>query len=642
MSIGEKPEEPVFTIADLLPHLSRKTQSEKKVSDAFEGEKLNVLVGSLPFGDDEVAERFKLGVLEHLHANYGFIEEDLMSAELEVVPAGEARDIGWDRGLVGGYGQDDRSCAFTSAKAIGEVEAPTRTAVALFLDKEEVGSTGAKSRFLEDLVSQLLCKSGLDATGRNLRDCLMRTKALSADVAGALDPDYQEVHEKRNAARIGYGVCITKFTGSGGKYGSSDANAEYLSEIRSLFNRHKIVWHLFFVMATALSVLWLSALPCLCASPLDRIGPRDTLLVVASDGHVLFKKNETEKFVPASTLKILTAVTALNRLGLSFRFKTDFYLDDGHNLTVKGYGDPLLISEAWEEMAGTLDVPNGWLNDVILDDSYFARGVDIPGSGTSTNPYDAPLGALCANFNTVFFGRDSGGGIVSAEPQTPLTPLAFRRVRQLGLERGRYTFTHEHDEIVQYAGEILVHFLRRRGIDVRGKIRTGIAPPKEPLCTYRSPFALEEALQKMLAFSNNFLANQILMAMGAQEEGPPATLEKGVSVLSRYAKDTLHLKDIQLVEGSGISRGNRLSAVDMLAILQAFQPYRHILTRDGDILYKSGTLRGLRTRAGYIERPGLGPYYFVVSLTSTLDMNAVMDALKKSVCSRPPTEYKSR
>jgi len=245
MSIGEKPEEPVFTIADLLPHLSRKTQSEKKVSDAFEGEKLNVLVGSLPFGDDEVAERFKLGVLEHLHANYGFIEEDLMSAELEVVPAGEARDIGWDRGLVGGYGQDDRSCAFTSAKAIGEVEAPTRTAVALFLDKEEVGSdgsTGAKSRFLEDFVSQLLCKSGLDATGRNLRDCLMKTKALSADVAGALDPDYQEVHEKRNAARIGYGVCITKFTGSGGKYGSSDANAEYLSEIRSLFNRHKIVW----------------------------------------------------------------------------------------------------------------------------------------------------------------------------------------------------------------------------------------------------------------------------------------------------------------------------------------------------------------------------------------------------------------
>lgn len=400
--------------------------------------------------------------------------------------------------------------------------------------------------------------------------------------------------------------------------------------------------HLFFVMATALSVLWSSALPCLCASPLDRIGPRDTLLVVASDGHVLFKKNEKEKFVPASTLKILTAVTALDRLGLSFRFKTDFYLDDGHNLTVKGYGDPLLVSEVWEEMAGTLDVPNGWLNDVILDDSYFARGVDIPGSGTSTNPYDAPLGALCANFNTVFFGRDSGGGIVSAEPQTPLTPLAFRRVRQLGLESGRYTFTHEHDEIVQYAGEILVHFLRRRGIDVRGKIRTGVAPPQDPYRTYCSPFALEEALQKMLTFSNNFLANQILMAMGAQEEGPPATLEKGVSVLSRYAKDTLHLKDIQLVEGSGLSRGNQLSAFDMLAILQAFQPYRHILTRDGDILYKSGTLRGLRTRAGYIERPGLGPYYFVVSLTSTLDMNAVMDALKKSVRSHPPTEHKSR
>jgi aspartyl aminopeptidase len=159
LRVGESEEDPVFTIADLLPHLSRKIQADKKVSEAFEGEKLNVLVGSLPIGDDDTKERFKLAVLERLFSQYGLIEEDLMSAEIEIVPAGKARDVGWDRGLVGAYGQDDRVCAFTSLEAIGEVKVPEVTAVALFTDKEEVGSdgsTGAKSRFLEDFIGDLL------------------------------------------------------------------------------------------------------------------------------------------------------------------------------------------------------------------------------------------------------------------------------------------------------------------------------------------------------------------------------------------------------------------------------------------------------------------------------------------------------
>ncbi|MDY6836959.1 MAG: aminopeptidase [Thermodesulfobacteriota bacterium] len=245
LRVGESEEDPVFTIADLLPHLSRKIQADKKVSEAFEGEKLNVLVGSLPIGDDDTKERFKLAVLERLFSQYGLIEEDLMSAEIEIVPAGKARDVGWDRGLVGAYGQDDRVCAFTSLEAIGEVKAPEVTAVALFTDKEEIGSdgsTGAKSRFLEDFIGDLLEATGQEASGKALRTCLMNSKALSADANAALDPDYQEVHEKRNAAKIGYGVCITKFTGSGGKYGSSDANAEYLGHIRRLFNENNVVW----------------------------------------------------------------------------------------------------------------------------------------------------------------------------------------------------------------------------------------------------------------------------------------------------------------------------------------------------------------------------------------------------------------
>ena len=245
LSVGEAADDPVFTIADLLPHLSRKLQNEKKVVDAFEGEKLNVLVGSLPLGDDETKERFKLAMLEYLFTTYGIVEEDLMSAEIEIVPAGKARDIGWDRSLLGAYGQDDRVCTYAALEAVVGTRTPETTALAFFIDKEEIGSdgsTGAKSHFLEDFVADLFEVVGEKPTGRALRSCLISSKALSADANGALDPDYQEVHEKRNAARIGYGVCITKFTGSGGKYGSSDANAEYLAEIRQLFNKNRVVW----------------------------------------------------------------------------------------------------------------------------------------------------------------------------------------------------------------------------------------------------------------------------------------------------------------------------------------------------------------------------------------------------------------
>lgn len=245
IQVGEARDDPVFTIADLLPHLARKVQSAKKVSDAFEGEKLNILVGSLPIGDEETKERFKLAVLEYLFSTYGFIEEDLMSAEIEIVPAGGARDVGWDRGLIGAYGQDDRVCAYASLEAMVEVAAQGKTSIAVFMDKEEIGSdgsTGAKSRFLEDFVSDLYEITGEKSSAKTLRACLMNSKALSGDVNAALDPDYQDVHEKRNAAKIGYGVCVTKFGGSGGKYSSSDANAEYLSYIRKIFNKDKVIW----------------------------------------------------------------------------------------------------------------------------------------------------------------------------------------------------------------------------------------------------------------------------------------------------------------------------------------------------------------------------------------------------------------
>jgi len=243
MTVGEDPADPVFTVCDLLPHLARKSQMDKKVTDAFEGEKLNVLVGSLPLGDKETKERVKLHLLKYLEERYGIREEDFISAELEVVPAGAARDLGWDRSLVGGYGQDDRACSFAALEAILEAPDPEYTSLALFYDKEETGSDGntaAKSRLIEDIVDRLLERAGESPLAG--RRALMASRALSADVTGALDPDYPEVHEKRNAARLGYGVAFHKYGGSGGKYATNDANAEYVAWIRKIFQEHGVVW----------------------------------------------------------------------------------------------------------------------------------------------------------------------------------------------------------------------------------------------------------------------------------------------------------------------------------------------------------------------------------------------------------------
>ncbi|MFP4039728.1 MAG: aminopeptidase [Desulfosudaceae bacterium] len=245
IALGDGEGDPVFTIADLLPHLARKLQANKKLADVFDGEKMNLLAGSRPTGDQSIKERFKLTVLRELFNAYGIVEEDFVSAELEAVPAGRARDVGLDRSLIGAYGQDDRICAYTSLQALIATKQPRRTAVVMFYDKEEIGSegnSGAKSRLLEGFVSDLLDLSGQATDERTLRKALAATRALSADVNGALDPDYQEVHEKNNAAQLGYGVCITKFTGSGGKSGSSDASAEYVGWVRQLFNAAGVAW----------------------------------------------------------------------------------------------------------------------------------------------------------------------------------------------------------------------------------------------------------------------------------------------------------------------------------------------------------------------------------------------------------------
>ncbi len=245
LSLGEDPDGPVFTLLDLLPHLSRKSQGEKKLNEAIEAEKMNLVIAGLPLDSDEKGELVKLAVLRELNKRYGMTEEDFISAELEIVPAGPSRDVGLDRALVGGYGQDDRAAAFATLEAILGLKDPEMTSVALFVDKEEVGSdgaTGAKSRFIELLTAAILETVKQPAAYIDVCKALAASQMISADASPALDPDYPEVHEKRNAAKMGYGVCLTKYTGSGGKYTANDADAEFVAWIRGVWNRAGVNW----------------------------------------------------------------------------------------------------------------------------------------------------------------------------------------------------------------------------------------------------------------------------------------------------------------------------------------------------------------------------------------------------------------
>ena len=245
VNVGEDEDDPVVYITDLLIHLAGK-QLQKKAAEVIEGENLDILIGSRPLKEekDEKKEAVKNNVLRILGEKYGVEEEDFLSAELEIVPAGKARDCGLDRSMVAAYGQDDRVCAYTSFVAMLEMEAPKRTSCCLLTDKEEIGSVGAtgmQSNFFENTVAELLeamgCYSGL-ALRRTLKNSFM----LSSDVSAGYDPAYGECFEKKNAAYLGRGIVLNKFTGARGKSGSNDANAEYVAKVRCIFDDSNVAF----------------------------------------------------------------------------------------------------------------------------------------------------------------------------------------------------------------------------------------------------------------------------------------------------------------------------------------------------------------------------------------------------------------
>ena len=243
LSIGEKDDEPVFSMPDILPHLSYNVQDERKARDVIKGEELKLLFGNMPLNDENVNKKIKQFVLDKLKKDYGIEEDDFFTAELEVVPTGKLRDVGLDKSMIGGYGQDDRICAYTSLRALLDVKETEKTVMIYLTDKEEIGSEGStslKSTLPEYVVGKMLSLTEKNYNDQILRETLWNSKALSSDVTAALNPVFKSVHDVENAARLSYGLAFAKYTGSRGKVMANDADAEFIQEIRQIFDKNEI------------------------------------------------------------------------------------------------------------------------------------------------------------------------------------------------------------------------------------------------------------------------------------------------------------------------------------------------------------------------------------------------------------------
>ena len=243
VSVGDKPDDPIFVITDLLPHLG-KDQLAKNASEVISAENMNILVGSRPIdgATNKDSDAIKLNIMNILNSKYGIVEEDFLSAELCVVPAFKARDLGFDRSMIGAYGHDDRVCAYPSLRAILDAESFSKTAVCILADKEEIGSegvSGMKSRFFDTFIEDICASQNI-----TLRECFENSTCLSTDVTVAMDPNYPEVCEKKNSAYINRGVALCKYTGARGKSGASDASAELIAKLRCLFDNNAILWQM--------------------------------------------------------------------------------------------------------------------------------------------------------------------------------------------------------------------------------------------------------------------------------------------------------------------------------------------------------------------------------------------------------------
>jgi D-alanyl-D-alanine carboxypeptidase/D-alanyl-D-alanine-endopeptidase (penicillin-binding protein 4) len=347
------------------------------------------------------------------------------------------------------------------------------------------------------------------------------------------------------------------------------------------------------------------------------LAPSALVLVMDAEGKELVAQNADEPFVPASVTKIVTSWLALQALGEDYRFETRFYLDAKRVLYVRGGGDPFLISEELALLAEALVEAIGKkpVTGIVLDASYYPADLRIPGAEDSSRSFDALNSALAVNFNTINAVR-RGNRVESGEKQTPLTPLAISQFRARGPNgRGRISLNQEPALSLQYAGELLAAFIKNAGGSVTGKITAGSVPAGlAPVYVHRQSRPLVELLRELLHGSNNYVANQIFLEIGAKILGGPVSLEKSVAVARKMLAAQGLADAIHLEEGSGLSRGNRFTARGLAKVLSLFAPHASLLESSKGASYKTGTLEGVRTLAGYVNTSGHGPVRFVVSL----------------------------
>lgn len=341
------------------------------------------------------------------------------------------------------------------------------------------------------------------------------------------------------------------------------------------------------------------------------------VLVVDEKGNELISQNADAPFVPASVAKIVTAWLAMEVLGGDYRFQTRFYLDDKRVLYVRGGGDPFLISEELAPLARNLVAAIGKkpVAGIVLDASYFPGDIRIPGIEDTREAYDALNSALAVNFNTVNAVR-KGETVRSAEKQTPITPLAATEFRRRGPNgRGRISLSQDPDVSLRYAGELIAAFIKTAGGKVEGDISIGTVPDGlKPVYVHRQSRPLSKILIELLRASNNYIANQVFLEIGAKKLGGPVSLEKSLAVANEMLAAKGLASDFQLKEGSGISPDNRFTARGLAKVLVLFAPNAKLLRgRDGG-LNKTGSIEGVRTLAGYADTKDHGRVRFVISL----------------------------
>jgi D-alanyl-D-alanine carboxypeptidase/D-alanyl-D-alanine-endopeptidase (penicillin-binding protein 4) len=349
------------------------------------------------------------------------------------------------------------------------------------------------------------------------------------------------------------------------------------------------------------------------------LAPSALVLVMDAEGNELVAQNTDKPFVPASVTKIVTAWLAMEVLGGDYRFETRFYLDDKRKLYVRGGGDPFLISEELAPLATELvaAIGNKPITGIVLDASYYPANLRIPGIENTGEAYNALNSALAVNFNTVSAVR-SGNKVRSAETQTPITPLAISQFRMRGPNgKGRISLSQDPAVSLHYAGELIAAFIERAGGSVKGKISTGTVPAGlTPVYVHRQSRALSQILVELLRASNNYIANQVFLEIGAHRLGGPVSLQKSLRVANEMLAAHGLAAAIHLEEGSGISRSNRFTARGLAKVLELFAPNASLLHGHDGGMNKTGTLDGVSTLAGYADTKSHGRVRFVIALAS--------------------------